>query len=155
MMQRSTLLTFILLLTISIFLLLPNMAQAAQCTVTANPIAFGNYNPFTPTPRNRTGRITAVCKGNGTLTVALSTGQSGTYDPRYMTSGTTSDQLDYNLYTTAARVTIFGDGSAGTQTVSKNFKNNSVLIRVYGQIPAMENIASGSYADNIVATITF
>jgi spore coat protein U-like protein len=144
-----------LLLTTSIFLLLPNMAQATTCTVTANPIAFGNYNPFTTTPRNRTGGITATCIGNGTLTVALSTGQSGTYDPRYMTSGTTSDKLDYNLYTTAARVTIFGDGSAGTQTVSKNFKDNTVSIRVYGQIPAMENIAPGSYTDNIIATITF
>ena len=138
-----------------IALLLPITLWASTCTVTANSIVFGNYNPFTATPRNRTGRITATCNGNGTLTVALSTGQSGVYDPRYMTSGTTGDKLDYNLYTNAARVTIFGDGSAGTQTVSKNFNNNTVRVRVYGQIPAMENIAPGSYTDNIIATITF
>lgn len=72
-----------------------------------------------------------------------------------MLSGTTSDQLDYNLYTTAARVIIFGDGTGGTRTVSRNFKNNRVRINVYGQIPALENIAPGSYADSIVATVTF
>jgi spore coat protein U domain-containing protein, fimbrial subunit CupE1/2/3/6 len=138
-----------------IALFLPITLWASTCTVTANLIAFGNYNPFTATPKNRTGRITAVCKGNGALTVALSTGQSGNYNPRYMLSGSTSDELDYNLYTTAARVTIFGDGTAGTQTVSKNFKNNTVRISIYGQIPAMENIAPGSYTDNIIATITF
>ncbi|MGH8308038.1 MAG: Csu type fimbrial protein, partial [Gammaproteobacteria bacterium] len=115
----------------------------------------GNYNPFAAGPRNRTGRITVTCNGNGTLTVALSTGQSGSYNPRYMISGTTTDHLDYNLYTNPARTIIFGDGTGGTQTVSKRFKNNSVRVNVYGQIPALENIAQGSYTDSIVATVTF
>lgn len=123
-----------LLLCTGIALLLPTTLWASTCTVTANPIAFGNYNPFA---------------------AALSTGQSGTYNPRYIISGTTSDELDYVLYTSAARVTIFGDGTAGTQTVSKNFKNNTVRIRVYGQIPATQNIAPGNYTDSITATVTF
>ncbi|MGA9855436.1 MAG: spore coat U domain-containing protein [Gammaproteobacteria bacterium] len=154
-MKRISRLTITLLLSAGMDLLLPSTLRAATCTVTANPIAFGNYNPLAAAPSNRTGRITAVCNGKGTLTVALNTGLSGTYDPRVMISGTTSDELDYNLYTTAARVTIFGDGTAGTQTVSKNFKSNTVRIRVYGQIPAMENIAPGNYSDSITATIIF
>ncbi|MGH8378783.1 MAG: Csu type fimbrial protein [Gammaproteobacteria bacterium] len=131
------------------------MALAATCTVTSTSVNFGNYNPLAAAPRNRTGRITVTCNGNGTLTVALSTGQSGSYDPRYMISGTTADHLDYNLYTSPARTIIFGDGTGGTQTVSKKFNNRSVRINVYGQIPAMENIAPGSYTDSIVATVTF
>ena len=134
---------------------LPNTLWAATCTVTARPVAFGNYNPFSTNPLNRAGRITVVCNGMGTLTAALSSGQSGSYNPRYMISGSTSDQLDYNLYTTAARAIIFGDGTGGTQTVSKNFNNNRVRISVYGRIPALENIAPGSYSDSIVATISF
>ena len=147
--------TILVLLGTGIGLFLPETLWAATCTVTTRAIAFGNYNPLTATPLNGTGRITANCKGNGTLTVTLSTGQNGSYNPRYMLSGTTSNQLDYNLYTTAARVIIFGDGTGGTQTVSKNFKNKTVRVRIYGQIPAMENIAPGSYTDSIVATVTF
>ena len=154
-MKRLSTIGMLILLGVSMAVCLPITLWAATCTVTATPIAYGNYDPFAAAPRNRTGRITAVCNGNGTLTVALSTGQSGAYNPRSMISGTTTDNLDYNLYTTAARVIIFGDGTAGTQTVSKNFNNKTVRIRVYGQIPAMENIAPGSYIDNITATITF
>ncbi len=154
-MQRLNRPTIMLLLCAGMAFLLSNTLRAATCTITARPIAFGNYNPFSTNPLNRAGRITIVCNGMGTLTAALSSGQSGTYNPRYMISGTTSDQLDYNLYTTAARVIIFGDGTGGTQTVSKNFNNNRVRISVYGQIPALENIAPGSYDDSIVATVTF
>jgi spore coat protein U-like protein len=145
---------FFVLFSVSVTLL-PTTLWASTCTVTTRPVAFGNYDPLATAPVNRTSRITAVCKGNGTLTVALSTGQSGSYNPRYMISGTSSEQLIYNLYTTAARVIIFGDGTDGTQTVSKNFKNNTVRVRIYGQIAAMENVAPGKYSDNIIATVTF
>lgn len=70
---------------------------AANCTVTATSVAFGRYDPLTATPRNRNGRISVTCSGNGTFTVALSTGQSGSYNPRYMLGGSANDQLDYNL----------------------------------------------------------
>lgn len=129
--------------------------QAANCTVTATPVAFGNYDPLSATPRNRNGRISVACNGRGTFTVALSTGQSGAYNPRYMLSGATSDRLDYNLYTSAARSIVFGDGTGGTQTVSKGFRNNTKTVTVFGQIPAMENISAGTYSDSIVATVTF
>ena len=128
---------------------------AANCTVTATAVTFGNYDPLAAASRNRNGRITIRCNGTGTFTVAISTGQSGSYTPRYMTSGTTGDQLNYNLYTDAARSLIWGDGSGGTQTVSQPFSNNRVRLTVYGQIPALENIAAGSYTDSITATVTF
>jgi len=154
-MQRVFALTTIVLFSLAVSICAPNQVWAATCTVGARPVAFGNYNPFNTTPLNRTSRITVICNGNGRFSVALSTGQSGAYNPRYMSSASTSDRLAYNLYTTAARVIIFGDGTAGTQTVSRNFNNNRVNIRVYGQLPALENVASGIYADSIMATVTF
>ncbi|MGH8283884.1 MAG: Csu type fimbrial protein [Gammaproteobacteria bacterium] len=145
----------ILLLCVGLAQLLPGTLLAATCTVRANPVNFGNYNPLAVAPLDSTGRIRVTCNGNGTLTVALSTGQSSSYNPRYMISGTTTDHLDYNLYTTAARTIIFGDGTGGTQTVSTHFNNNTKRIRLYGQIPALENIAPGNYTDSIIATVTF
>lgn len=145
----------LVLLNIGAALLLPDTLRAANCRVTATPLRFGNYNPLATTPSNRNGRITVTCNGQGTFIVALSTGQSGSYTQRYMRSGTTGDQLDYNLYTNPARTVIFGDGNGGTQTVSKTFRNNTNRVTVYGQIPAMENIAAGRYTDSITATVTF
>ncbi|MDE2091744.1 MAG: spore coat protein U domain-containing protein [Gammaproteobacteria bacterium] len=154
-MQRGFALTTVVLFSLAVSICAPNQVRAATCTVRARPVAFGNYSPFNTTPLNRTSRITVICNGKGRVNVALSTGQSGTYNPRYMSSTSTSDRLAYNLYTTAAQVIIFGDGTAGTQTVSKNFSNNRVNLRVYGQLPALENVASGIYADSIMATVTF
>lgn len=154
-MKRESQSTLVLLLWIGLVLLFPGTLLAANCTITANSVKFGNYNPVSGAPLNKNGRITAVCNGKGTLTVSLSTGQSGSYTPRYMISGTTTDHLDYNLYTKAARTIIFGDGTAGTQTVSKNYNNNKKNFPVYGQIPALENVAAGNYSDSIIVTITF
>lgn len=72
-----------------------------------------------------------------------------------MISATTSDQLDCNLCTGAARTTIWGDGTDGSVTVTRAFNNNRVRLSMYGRIPAMEDIAPGSYTDRITATVTF
>lgn len=133
----------------------PNASHAATCRVSATSVRFGNYNPLNATPVKRVGHLTIRCNGRGTFVAALSTGDSGSYAPRYMLSGTTNDQLDYNLYTNVARTIIWGDGTAGTQTVSHAFNNNRVRRSVYGQIPAQQNIAAGKYADSITATVSF
>lgn len=134
----------------------PATARAANCTVSTRTMAFGNYNPFNAAAHNRAPVvIVAVCTGRGRLTAALSTGQSNSYINRYMTSPTTSDQLNYQLYTSATHTTIWGDGSGATAVVTRNFRNNTLRLRAFGQIPAMENITAGKYSDLITATVTF
>ena len=134
----------------------PVTARAANCTVSTRTMAFGNYNPLNAAARNIAPVvIVAVCTGSGTLTAALSAGQSNSYINRYMTSPTTSDQMNYQLYTTVAHTTIWGDGTGATAVVTRNFRNNTVRLRAFGQIPAMQNIAAGKYADLITATVTF
>lgn len=147
--------TLLFLLGIGVAVLPPSALRAANCTVTATPLAFGKYDPLSAAPRNRNARITLTCNGQGTFIVALSTGESGSYDPRYMTGGAGSDQLNYNLYTSVAHTSIFGDGTNGTRAVSQRFKNNTKRVTVYGQIPAMENIAAGNYSDTITVSVTF
>ncbi|MDE2346275.1 MAG: spore coat protein U domain-containing protein, partial [Gammaproteobacteria bacterium] len=99
--------------------------------------------------------------------IALSTGSSGTYAPRAMTYA--GSHLQYNLYTTAQLVTVWGDGSGGTQTVAQQITgacqyqffnigfncSGSQSNTVYGAVPAMQNVVAGAYADNITVTVTF
>lgn len=134
---------------------LPATSYAASCTVRATQVKFGNYDPLKAASLKRTSQITVNCKGAGTFVVALNTGDSGSYNPRYMLSGSTSDQLDYNLYTDPARSIIWGDGSGGSQTVSQPFNNNRVRVNVYAQIPAQQDISPGAYSDTINVIVTF
>jgi spore coat protein U-like protein len=62
--------------------------------------------------------------------------------------------LNYNLYTSAARIVVWGDGSGGSSTMSVN-RNNTTTLSVFGQIPAGQDAAVGAYTDNITTTISF
>ncbi|MGH8467453.1 MAG: Csu type fimbrial protein [Gammaproteobacteria bacterium] len=136
-------------------------AARAACTVSATPVSFGSYNVFNASPRDATGTITVQCTGLLGLLVnyniKLSTGLSGSYAPRQMASG--ANRLNYNLYTAATRLNVWGDGSAGTSFVSNNITlvlfGVTVNHTLYGRVPALQNIAVGSYSDNITVTVTF
>jgi spore coat protein U-like protein len=61
--------------------------------------------------------------------------------------------LSYNLYLDPTRLTIWGDGSATTGTVSGTGITGSYT--VYGRIPARQNAVVGIYADIVTVTVAF
>jgi len=149
-----------------LFACAPVAVQAAvTCTVSATGPAFGIYNPLTATPSLANGQVTASCTltGNTTTTVSLvssySTGSSGTYAARRMLSG--SNFLSYNLYYDAAYSQIRGDGTGGSQqggatfTLTSAAPTQTTTSVVYGRIPALQDVAAGSYLDTIVFTVTY
>lgn len=75
--------------------------QLYSCSVTANPVSFGNYSPFDGNPVDAVGNVRVSCSllGLASLLVSyeirLSAGSSSSYFPRRMYSGT--DDLEYNL----------------------------------------------------------
>lgn len=136
---------------------------APSCTITSTAINFGNYDPLSATALTGIGTLSFTCTtgvGAGvTITsIKLSTGSSGSFAPRKMKNG--ANVLNYNLYTTAALTTVWGDGTAGTGYFSGGPYRKSVMpvtITVYGQIFALQNSAPGAYAEpaGIVATVVF
>ena len=130
-------------------------ASAPKCSViTASSVDFGVYSVFEVTPNNfGVGNIAISCKGGGgPFKVSLSTGQSHNFGARHMQSG--ASQLSYNLYTTAARSMVWGDGSGGSGTMSAG-RNTTIRLDIFGQIPALQDAAIGTYTDNIVAIVNF
>jgi len=135
---------------------------APSCTITSTAINFtgaGNYDPLSSTARAGTGTLGFVCttgvlSTGDNFTISLSTG-SGTYATRTLKNG--SNTLTYNLYTTVAHTTVWGNGTAGTATVTTHYAQGSstVNVIVYGLIPALQNVVAGSYTDSIIATVTF
>jgi spore coat protein U-like protein len=129
---------------------------ATSCTFTSvSPASFGVYDVFATQPNNNgVGSLTIDCKGSGNdnFEVTLSTGQSHSYTTRTM--GSRANHLDYNLYTGADRSAVWGDGHGGSQLLTVR-KNKATTLSVFGQIPAGQDAAVGTYTDSIVATVTF
>jgi spore coat protein U-like protein len=61
--------------------------------------------------------------------------------------------LSYNLYTDASRVTVWGDGSAGTATLNGDAEEATYTL--YGRVPARQNVHTGEYTDTLIATVTY
>ena len=128
------------------------------CSATATTLGFGNYTPGTGALTANTTINVKCTKGTG-FTVALDKGTTatGTIAQRLMTNGT--DTLQYNLFTTAAFATIFGDGTTGvTQAGTGTGLASAVALTVYGSLPDStlnQGVSTGAYADTIGVTVTY
>jgi spore coat protein U-like protein len=148
-------------------LLGPGTAIAAvDCSVSTAGVAFGAYDVTLATPDDSTGTLTVTCTrvilldpSNVSYVLALSRGTSGSYLMRQMASG--ANRLNYNLYANAAHSQVWGDGTGSSVTVSGSLSFGLLLLSqsashtMYGRVPALQDVASSSYSDAIVVTITF
>lgn len=135
-------------------LLAPPVAWPA-CSVDPTPVAFGAYSPFDGAPADSTGTLRVSCDAvTAGYTLLLGSGGAGSYAPRRLDGGVHT--LAYNLYVDALRTVVWGDGSAGTATVSGALAlPGAVEHTVYGRVPARQNVGAGSYGDVITVTIEF
>ena len=128
-------------------------AEAAKCTLGTTPIAFGTYNVFSAAPVDSVGSLLFDCTGVKTISIAISQGQGGSFQPRALKSGTES--LYYNLFLDAARSSVWGNGSGGTQTYVTDPGRDPINVTIYGRIPPEQDVSFGSYADSVTVTINF
>jgi spore coat protein U-like protein len=112
--------------------------QGYACTLNVTGVNFGSYDVFSNTALDSTGNIDVNCP-NGV-------GYS-------MNSG--AHRLNYNLYTAANRAVVWGDATSGTVTVNGTGIGVNVNHGVYGRIPALQNVHTGSYSDIIIVELTF
>jgi spore coat protein U-like protein len=128
------------------------------CSVTANPLGFGNYTPGAGALAANT-TVNVKCTKGTPFTVALNGGTTtgGNITQRLMTNGT--DTLQYNLYTTAAFATLFGDGTTGsTAPGTGTGLASAVAVTVFGSLPdnaTNQAVSTGSYADTVGVTVTY
>lgn len=152
----------------SVMLALPLPASAlcvgCACTVSTTAVAFGAYAPLSGAPGSAVGNVSMRCTTTLglALTYSIKLGKgnnSASFTPRQMASG--SKRLDYNLYTSAAYTSIWGDNTSGTSQITGNITLNLLTATtrnhtVYGRIPASQNLAPpGAYNDAVVVTVTY
>lgn len=131
----------------------------STCSATAATLAFPNYTPGAGAQIGNT-TISVKCTKNTPFTVALDAGSTtgDAFAQRLMASGVNT--LQYNLYTTAALNTVFGDGNAGTSTVGGTGLGVATAnsVQVYGQVPdsaTNQAAIAGSYSDLITVTVSY
>jgi spore coat protein U-like protein len=128
------------------------------CTVAAsgNLLAFGAY---TGAVNNTNGSLSLTCTDGDTYTVALNigTGSGASFANRVLTNPSPAGTMDYNIYTTSARTTVWGDGTGTTATVPGTGTGALQTLTVFGQIPAGQTatVTPGNYTDTVTITVTF
>ena len=121
----------------------------ANCTVSTSMIDFGDIT-------DASGGITVTCtSGTGwTATAGVGSGSGATFASRRMTAG--SDLLTYNLYTNAARTTVWGDGSGSTGTLGGTGTGGVQNVTVYGRVGSGQtSVPPGDYEDTVSVTVTY
>jgi len=140
--------------------LMVSATVAATCTVSSNPLTFGTYTPGGGN-LNANTTLAVRCSHGAPFTVAMDAGTGGgSLLQRFLTSG--AARLQYNLYTSAARTTVWGDGSVNSAVVTGTGKglsgSETITETVYGQLPdtlANQQLAPGLYTDTIRITVSY
>ena len=129
---------------------------AANCSISAAALAFGGYDPVSTNASaalDQTSTLSVACTKGTSATVSLDLGTHATGATRRMQhSSTATEFLTYELYTTAARTTVWNT----TNTVAYSAASKAASsLTVYGQVAGGQDVATGNYSDTVVATITF
>jgi spore coat protein U-like protein len=124
----------------------------ATCIVSATTMAFGTYSGVQV---QTTSTISVTCTNTTPYNVGLNAGTAtgATVTTRKMT-GPSSALLGYALYSDSARSVNWGQ-TVGTDTVTGTGNGSAQTLTVYGNLPASQYQAPGSYSDTITVTVTY
>jgi spore coat protein U-like protein len=127
-----------------------------NCVVATAPVAFGTSNTLA-TAIDGQGSVTVTCTSTGgSYDIAFNGGTTptGTIAQRKMVhSG--GNTINYNLYTTATRNVVLGDGTNGVKLTGTG-NGSAQVYPVFGQVAAGQDPkAVGSYSDSVTVTVSF
>lgn len=126
-----------------------------NCTVSTDPVAFGDVDVTTGAEVLGTGAVNLTCTNGATWSAAADAGDGdgATILARSMTSG--ANELAYQLYTEPTRTDVWGDGVDG-ETIDGTGTGLEQEIPIYARVLAGQGTAAaGVYADTVVVTVTY
>lgn len=130
-----------------------------NCTISAGALAFGSYgiSHVNGTDLDASATISMQCTSGASTVITLGqglhadTGSTDSTPLRRLQSG--SNYLSYTLYSASDHSTIWGnDAGSGLAYTGVGSSSN---VTVYGRVAGSQNVPAGSYADTVVATVTF
>lgn len=129
---------------------------ANDCVITANTLDFGTAGVLNAA-LDANGSLSVRCTLNAPYSIALNAGigTGATVAARRMTRVSGTQTVGYQLFRNAARTELWGDGTAGTLTVSGTGTGTAQIINLYGRVPAQTTPQAGTYQDTVTVTITY
>ncbi len=131
-----------------------------SCSVViGSSLNFGTFDITSPNPQNGVGIVSITCTDGAPAYVTLGQGQnpgSGSSDPspiRQMAASGTTDHLLYQIYRDAAFTQPWGNTQVTGQPLTGTGVSQSA--QVYARVLPGQNVASGTYVDSVLATITY
>ena len=124
-----------------------------NCTIATTNVAFSAASGLS-TALTTTGSLSVTCTNNDAYRISLNAGGSGNVAARRMQSAL-GNNVNYQLYTDAARTVVWGDGTGGTAMYTAVGTGLAQTVPVYGLVPTQTTPPPGSYTDTITATIAF
>ncbi|MDI5936321.1 spore coat U domain-containing protein [Halomonas kalidii] len=130
----------------------------ASCTIGTTALAFGDYDPISPSDLDSTGTVTVTCTQDAPVAITLGQGANpgGTSTDaapeRRLSDGT--NFLTYSLFSDSARTTVWTNEATGDveTTGTGAAEDHTVFGRVDG---GQSSAPAGTYTDTVVATVTF
>jgi spore coat protein U-like protein len=126
----------------------------SSCGVTANDMAFGNYDPVDTSPLDAATTIDVICTNGTPYIVSLDPGigSGATIAARKMSSG--GDTLTYSLYRDASRTLVWGQTNSVNNVAGAGVGAVQSL-NVYGRAPTNQTAPVGSYSDTVTVTVSY
>ncbi len=133
------------------------VAVPSSCTIGASNIGFGTYDPVganATAPLPATGAVTTTCTRGAATTIGLDAGRNPAGAQRRMADAA-GDLLPYGLFQDGGYSNAWGTSGTGLLAPPAAPSFLPRTFTVYGQIPAGQDPAVGSYGDTVTATVTF
>ena len=142
--------------------LLVTANMTSICSITANPLAFGNYTGTSPITQSTTIDVNCVHGTAYSVTADLGVHSPGsTQRAMNCPTATANLALEYNIYTDGGRTNIWGDTAiVGTVPLPNTgvYTGNATAQQhtIYGSIPAGQATSPGAACtDTVVVTVNF
>jgi spore coat protein U-like protein len=133
----------------------------AQCVINSTAtLNFGSAGVLGgaagTTNTDQTTSIGVQCTNTTPYNVGLDAGTTvgGSTTTRLLLNASTSETIQYKLYTNSGHTTNWGN-AVGTDTVSGTGTGSTQSFTIYGRVPPQATPTPGAYADTVTVTVTY
>ncbi len=126
----------------------------ANCTVAAQPLAFGSVTQAQAPSSGATASIDVACGPGVAFDVALDDGRNSAAGTRRALDPATGFALPYDIYSDAAHTRRWDGLGAGSVSGSTD-ASGIARLTAYGLIGPAASVAPGSYVDTVTVTVAF
>jgi spore coat protein U-like protein len=128
-----------------------------KCTITAQPLAFGNYDPVQANytaPLDAQTTLTVACTKGTAVNVAMDSGTNALGTLRRMTSGG-AKYLGYEVYKDSSRSEVWSATGNGLLNGGIAPSRDPRQFIVYGRVAGGQDAAEGAFQDTVLVTVQF